>query len=297
MKLVLFDAHQPGVLKDGGVVDIGARVPRERTGQETIQTIIKEFESLRSGIEREVEEGKVIPLSQVRLRAPLPRPSNILAMAGNYKEHGGRPPAPISVFFKSPESVLDPGGSVVLPSIEFPICHHEAELGLVIGPRKAKDVSQSQAYDYIFGYTAAVDVSARNSVPGFMHKCFDTFTPMGPCIVTRDEIPNAQNLHVQLRVNGEVRHDYNTDDMLNQIPRIMEYVTMIMTLNPGDLVICGTNHEGLGPLQDGDSAEMEIDAIGKFSFTVRDPMKRKWYNSTDVEAEKQGITPRQQLVR
>ncbi len=296
MKLVLFDAHRPGVLKDGGVVDISVAVPLGRNGQETMENIISQFDSLRPGIELEVATGKVIPLSEVRLRAPLPRPSKLMAMAGNHREQGAPPPAPIAVFFKSPDSVLDPGGTVEIPPAEFSICHHEAELGLVIGSRKARNVPRAQAYDYIFGYTAAVDVSARDSVLGFMHKCYDTFTPMGPCIVTKDEVPDAQKLHVRLSVNGGVRHDYNTDDMLHQIPQIIEYVTSIMTMNPGDVIICGTNHEGLGPLQDGDNAEMSIDGLGSFTFRAHDPLKRKWYNMTDAEAQRQGMTPRKQLT-
>lgn len=298
MKLVLYDAHRPGVLTDGGVVDISVAVGLGRNGQETMTNLIRDFESIRPAIEREVREGRPTPLASVRLRAPLPRPGKLLAMSGNYREHSNREVRPIEVFFKSPESILDPDGTVMLPKVEFSICHHEAELGLVIGPHNAKDVPASKAFDYIFGYTAAVDVSAREfgRAGSYTHKAFDTFTPLGPCIVTKDEVPEPQNLNVQLKVDGQIRHTYNTDDMEHPITEIIEYVSTVMTLNPGDLIICGTNHEGLGPLQDGETGEMGIVGFGFFKFKVSDPLKRRWYKMTDAEAVKQGFTARKQLA-
>ena len=287
MKLVLFDDYKPGLLKGDGVVDISSAVQRVagRNGQETMEGIITNLDSLREGLARLLAEGKVTPLSSVRLRAPLPRPSKILCMIGNYKEGTDRPIQPIDIFLKSSDSVLDPGGTVVIPPVKATIFHHEAELGLVIG-RKGKDIKPAQAFDYIIGYTAFVDVSARGTGRGnsFSGKSYDTFAPLGPCIATKDEIPDPHKLAVKLWVGGQIRHDYNTDDMEHQIPEIIEYASSIMTLNPGDLIACGTNHQGLGPLQDGETATMEVSGIGRFTFKVSDPSKRTWPVGVDVES-------------
>ena len=109
-----------------------------------------------------------------------------------------------------------------------------------------------------------------------MGKSFDTFAPLGPCIVTADEIPEPNNLAVKFWNNGDLRHDYTTNDMEHWVPELIAFATTIMTLNSGDVIACGTNHEGLGPLQDGEVAEIEIQGIGRMSVTVSDPLKRSW---------------------
>ena len=121
-------------------------------------------------------------------------------------------------------------------------------------------------------------------MPGNFGKSFDTFCPLGPWIVTADEVADAHDLHVQYRVNGEIRHDYNTSDMEHRIPELISTMSSIMTLKPGDLFMCGTNHQGLGPLQDGDIGEIEIDVIGKFSNTVVDELKREWPRGVEALA-------------
>ena len=285
MKLVLFDDYKPGLLKGNDVVDLSSVVPKEGDGQKTMEGIIVRFDSLRPTLNRQLAEGKEIPLSSVQLRAPLPRPSKILCVIGNYKEGTDRPIQPIDMFLKSPDSVLDPDGTVVLPPVDATIFHHEAELAIVIG-RRAKDVQPAQAFEHIFGYTTFVDVSARGTGRGtsFIGKSYDTFAPLGPCIATKDEITNPHKLAVKLRVDGQLRHDYNTNDMEHQIPEIIEYATSVMTLNPGDIIACGTNHQGLGPLQDGETVVMEISGIGSFSFKVSDPSKRSWPKGVDEES-------------
>ena len=107
-------------------------------------------------------------------------------------------------------------------------------------------------------------------------KSFGTFAPIGRCIVTADEIAGPNDLEVRFRVSGQLRHDYNTGDMGHPVPELVEWASAIMTLNSGDLIGCGTNHEGLGPLQDGDRAEIEIAGIGRMVVNVIDPLKRSW---------------------
>lgn len=280
MKLVLYDDYRPGLLKDSGVVDISGQVPVGRSGQETLEGIIGEWGRLKPTLERRLAEGPETPLSAVHLRAPVPKPGKIMCMAANFLEFTSGPPLPINGFLVSRDAILDPSGTTVLPSYNFSICHHEAELVAVIGKR-GKDISQAEAMDYIFGYTAGVDVSARGAW-GFLSKAYDTFKPIGPCIVTADEIGDPHNLQVRLYVDGQLRQDYNTSDMAHRIPECIEYFSAIMSLFPGDLLFLGTNHQGLGPLQDGETAEMEIEKIGKFSFKISDPSKRCWPKGIDA---------------
>ena len=127
----------------------------------------------------------------------------------------------------------------------------------------------------------------------WLGKSFDTFAPIGPCIVTADEVPEANDLVVRFWNDGQLRHNYNTDDMEHRVPELVEFASTIMTLNTGDLIACGTNHEGLGALQDGETVEIEIERIGRMSLKVADPLKRDWErgiymgaDSTNPEAVK-----------
>jgi 2-keto-4-pentenoate hydratase/2-oxohepta-3-ene-1,7-dioic acid hydratase in catechol pathway len=196
---------------------------------------------------------------------------------GNFHENVNGEVAPLGLFLKSPSSILDPGGAVRLPSIDAVIFHHEAELAFIIGKR-GKDIPEAAALDYVFGYTCVIDVSARGLGGGvlFIDKSPDTFCPMGPWITTRDEIPDPQKLGVKLWENEELRQDYNTDDMEHPIREIVAWASRIATLEVGDVFACGTNHQGLGPMQDGETATIEIERIGRMTVKVEDPQKRRW---------------------
>ena len=280
MKLVFFNDYRAGLLKGDNVVDISYRVERGRTGQETLENIIENWDSLKPGLERHLAVNQGVPLSSVQLRAPVPKPGKIMCMAANYREGTDKPPLPISGFLVSPDAILDPGGTTTLPEYKFTICHHEAELVAVIG-KKGKDISEADAMSYVFGYTAGVDVSARGAW-GYLSKAYDGFKPIGPCIVTADEIPNPHSLQVRLSVDGQPRQDYNTSDMGHHIPECFDYFSKIMTFMPGDLLFVGTNHQQLGPLQDGETCHMEIDKIGSFDFHIVDPYKRSWPKGIDA---------------
>src|SRR5215472_3195913 len=287
MKLVSFQTSEraepvPGLLTDRGVVDISRAVERSYTPQLTMERLIDSFDRLRPALQRQAAEGEAVLLGSVRLCAPLPRPGKILCCIANYWEHAQREPRALNMFLKNPEAVVGPGDTIRLPKLTEPwIFMHEAELALVI-KGAAKDVKREDWRKHVFGYTGLIDVSARGEgrrtwkAGSWLGKSFDTFAPIGPCITTADEIPDPNDVHVQFWVDGQLRHNYNTDDMEHPVPELVEFATAIMTLNSGDLIACGTNHEGLGPLQDGEVVDFEIHGIGRMRLDVKDPLRRSW---------------------
>lgn len=292
MKLVLHQqiseglhgAVHPGIFLDGSVIDFNEVVENldHYSPQHLMNAIISNFEGLRSDLETLSQTATRIPLSDVRLTSPVPRPGKILCCIGNYWEHMQRDARPLNMFLKNPDAVTSPGGTVTLPRFTDPyVFHHEAELAIVIqGP--SKEVSQLEYRKAIFGYTCLIDVSARAEgrstwrQGSWMGKSFDTFAPIGPCIVTADEVSDPNDLNVRFWNNDELMHEYNTNDMEHRVPELIEFATTIMTLNSGDVIACGTNHEGLGPLQDNEVVEIEIQNIGRMSVKIADPLKRTW---------------------
>src|ERR1700680_5099191 len=265
----------PGILRERGFIDISAAVARSYTPQMTMQGTIDDFDRLRPALEKLTEEGAALPLERVRLRPPLPRPGKILACIANYWEHAQREARPLNMFMKNPDAVIGPGDTIELPAFTEPSAFtHEAELALVIkGP--AKQVKRDDRRSSVVGYACMVDVSARGEgrftwpkgpPASWLGKSFDTFAPLGPCVVTADEISDPNNLHVRFWRNGQLRHNYSTDDMEHRVPEVEEFATQIMTLHSGDLISCGTNHEGLGNLQDGETVEIEIERIGRMAL-------------------------------
>jgi 2-keto-4-pentenoate hydratase/2-oxohepta-3-ene-1,7-dioic acid hydratase in catechol pathway len=298
MKLVLFrqgaGAVQPGLLTARGVVGIAGATKESYTPQLTMQGIIDDYAALRPALERLAADGPAVALADVKLLPPLPRPGKILACIANYWEHAQRAPRPLSMFLKNPDAVVGPGDTIVLPEFTIPwMFMHEAELAIVIkGP--AKMVKQADWRSAVFGYTTMIDVSARGdgrhtwpSGPpaSWLGKSFDTFAPLGPCITTADEITEPNDLVVRFWNDGQLRHNYNTDDMEHRVPELIEFASTVMTLNSGDVIACGTNHEGLGAIQDGETVEIEIQGIGKMALSVKDPLKRSWERGVYMGAD------------
>jgi 2-keto-4-pentenoate hydratase/2-oxohepta-3-ene-1,7-dioic acid hydratase in catechol pathway len=191
-------------------------------------------------------------------------------MAVNYMENGTRTaPAPINAFLKTPNAIIGDGDAMILPDVPATIFEGEAELALVIGKRASK-VSQGDAMKYVFGYLNFIDGSARGLPPDsnafYQMKARDTFAPIGPYLVTADEVPDPLRLQVRLWNNRVLMQDYNTNDMAHKIPRCIEWISSIHTMEPGDIVALGTNHRGLNPFMDGDAVEMEIAGLGRLPF-------------------------------
>jgi len=295
VKILYFDDFKLGVLKaDNTVVDVSSTVKDiPHTGPHNLITgLIERFGDYRAKLEDAAAKGKGVPVAQVRIRPPLPKPYNIVAMAVNYMEDGTRSePAPINAFHKSPNSVIGNDDTMVLPDVPATIFEGEAELAVIMGKR-ATQVSQARAMDYIFGYTNFIDGSARGLLPPgntfYQMKSRDSFCPLGPVIVTADEVPDPHRLQVKLWVNGELKQNYNTSDMAHKIPRCIEWVTSIHTLDPGDVLATGTNHRGLSGFQNGDVIEIEVEKVGRLRFNVRDDLKRTWGRETRLDRQNKG---------
>jgi 2-keto-4-pentenoate hydratase/2-oxohepta-3-ene-1,7-dioic acid hydratase in catechol pathway len=294
MKLAFFDDYKLGVVTGDQVVDVSDVVKDipHLEPQHIMRGVIERFGEYKGKLADAAAKGKAVPLSQVKLRSPLPRPENIICMAVNYMEDGTLPePAPINAFMKSPSSIIGDGDTMVLPDMAASVFEGEAELAVVIG-KKASHVKAADAMNYVFGYTNFIDGSARGVVPPtnvfYQMKSRDTFAPIGPYIVTADEIKDPHKLAVKLTNNGVVMQSFNTDDMAHKIPRCIEWVTSIHTLMPGDIVATGTNHRGLNPFMDGDKIELACEGCGTLHITVKDDLKRTWARITRLKHKESG---------
>ena len=291
MKLAFFDEFKLGVVKGDTIHDVSAVVkdiPHAGPGDLMI-SLIGRFDSYRSKLEA-AASGSGAKVANVRIRAPLPKPGNIVCMAVNYMEDGTlAKPAPINAFHKAPSAIIGPGDTMVLPDVPATIFEGEAEMAVVIGTR-ATAVSAADAMKHVFGYINFIDGSARGLPPPgnvfFQMKSRDTFAPIGPYLVTKEEIEDPQKLPIKLWVNGDLKQSFNTDDMAHNIARCIEWVTSIHTLEPGDILATGTNHRGLSSFMDGDVVELETQGLGRLRFNIRDQLKRTWSRETRLDRQK-----------
>jgi 2-keto-4-pentenoate hydratase/2-oxohepta-3-ene-1,7-dioic acid hydratase in catechol pathway len=260
--------------------------------EDTLRQLIEGWSTLKGMLEEAAAKGAGVPLSSVRVRPPVPRPRNIDCMAVNYMEDGTLTEPPlINAFAKSPSAIIGDGDTMVLPDVAATIFEGEAELALIIA-KEATNVAAADAMGYIFGYTNFIDGSARGLLPAnqsfYQVKSRDTFAPIGPFIVTADEVPDPQNLTVRLWNNGILQQEFNTNDMAHKIPRCIEFVSSIHTLVPGDILATGTNHRGLNPFMDGDRVEIEVEGLGRLGIHVRDDLKRTWERVTRLQYKEAG---------
>src|ERR1700731_261667 len=294
MKLAFFDNYKLGVVTGDKIVDVSAVTKGIKAlgPQDVIRGVIEKWSTYKGKLAAAAKKGKGKPLAKVKLRPPLPKPENIICMAVNYMEDGTLPePAPINAFMKSPSAIIGDGDTMVLPEMAASVFEGEAEIAVVIGKR-ASHVKAADAMKYVFGYTNFIDGSARGVVPPtnvfYQMKSRDSFAPIGPYIVTADEIKNPQKLQIKLTNNGTVYQNFNTDDMAHNIPRCIEWVTSIHTLLPGDILATGTNHRGLNPFMDGDKIELACEGCGTLHITVRDDLKRTWSRITRLQHKQSG---------
>ncbi|MFA4015994.1 MAG: hypothetical protein RUDDFDWM_001095 [Candidatus Fervidibacterota bacterium] len=240
------------------------------------------WNDVRAIVERkdELQTRHLVRVGEVRIGAPVPMPGKIIALGLSYSDHAKElnmelPKKPL-LFAKAPTAVCGPYDSIVYPPVTKEL-DYEVELAVIIG-KKCKCVSEAEAWDYIAGYTVFNDVTARDlqseDKQWFRGKSCDTFAPMGPYLVTPDEVGDVHNLRIRLWVNGELRQDSTTANLLFTIPQIISFISQHMTLLPGDVIATGTP-SGVGIsigqhalLKIGDVVEAEVERIGKLRNTV-----------------------------
>ena len=220
--------------------------------------------------------------ARVKLLAPVPDPRKIVCIGLNYRDHAAESGVPVPtepiLFSKYPTTLIGHGDQIVLPSASHEV-DYEAELVVVIG-RKGRHISRERALDHVGGYAVGHDVSARDwqlNKPGkqwMAGKTFDTFAPVGPELVTPDEVPDPQNLGIRLRLNGQTMQDSSTNQLVFGVAELIAYLSQVFTLEAGDLIFTGTP-PGVGMarkppvwLKPGDRVEVEIDRLGTLSNTV-----------------------------
>ena len=240
------------------------------------------FDPLRAWLyqDKPTASAEVAAFHAADLLAPVKAPSKIIAIGLNYRDHAAEqkrelPKAPM-LFTKAPSSIAGPNDEIVFSTAASDKVDYENELGVVIG-RRCRNISEADALDYVLGYTICNDVSARDAqrTDGqfFRAKSFDTFCPVGPYIVTSDEISDPQALAMRTYVNDELRQNSNTSDMIFGVAESISYISKYLTLEPGDIISTGTPAgvgEAMGQfLQNGDVVRCEIDGLGVLQNTVR----------------------------
>lgn len=283
MKLVTFThvdlppVRRLGALRGDGVVDLNgtdARIPSDMLG------LLEGGAAAMALARAAAAAGPAIPLTSVRLGAPIPRPGKILCIGLNYRDHAKESNQPVpdfpTVFAKYANTVIGPGDPIVIPRLTDQV-DYEAELGFVIG-RRARHVSEADALDYVAGYLPLNDVSARDyqarTSQWVLGKTFETFLPMGPALTTADEIPDPQTLDIQLSIGGEVLQKSNTRELVFTVQQLIATLSGVMTLDPGDIVSTGTP-SGVGAarspkrwLRPGETVTVEIAKLGALSNPI-----------------------------
>ena len=290
MKICQYGEHEAGAVEGERVYPIGAalvaagHLRQGYTMQEAIDTLANRPAAMQCA--RHALDGRSLPLASVTLLAPIENPPSIWAAAANYNAHaaemrvasGGPDRTALTkddlmaeFFLKPSSSIIGPGGTVVLPKISKDV-DYEAELCAVIG-RKARRVSEAQALEYVFGYTICWDISQRDpwgrnrQNTRNIRKGFDSFTALGPWIVTRDELPEPQDVRIEVELNGGKAMTAHTADMICGLREHIRFLSGILTLRPGDLITTGTP-AGVAKLAPGDRLTGRIERIGEMTLKV-----------------------------
>ena len=279
MRFLTFQANdtgpRPGVLVDDNTVaDISGAGPKD-----ILEVIGGGAEAL-DRVQRWLSTAPTVPLRSVKLRAPIPRPPKLICVGLNYRDHAEEskmeiPKVP-TIFNKFPSVVIGPGDNIVLPKNSTQP-DYEAEFAFVIG-KAGRHVTREQWREYVFGYTNLNDVSARDfqmaTTQWLMGKTFDTFAPMGPYLVTADEVPDPAVLDISMTINGEVLQRSNTKNLIFPVPELIAYLSSVVTLEPGDVISTGTP-AGVGfarkpPrfLRQGDECVVEVKGLGQLRNPV-----------------------------
>ena len=273
MRIARFDGGKIGVVDGDSIVDVTAVCgidPAEWPAVGPLR-LIRDFAALRPAIEAALPTAPRHALADVRLETPVPWPNKVIAYPVNYHAHGREMQANYRAtnqgFFLKPSSAVSgPNDPVELPSVPGREVHHESELGIVIG-KEVRGLKREDWREAVFGYACLLDMVVRGREERVFRKAYDTFCPVGPWIVTADEVPDPANLDMKLWVGDELRQSANTRDLVLDIPGMIETASAVMTLYPGDIIATGTP-EGGGPVVDGDVIRIVIDQVGEMNVPV-----------------------------
>lgn len=274
MKIVRFNEGQIGVCVDETVYDVTGVIgssDNESWPPVAMNRLIADFEKMRPEILRVVKDGKGVPLSEVTLLTPVPWPNKLMAYPVNYVDHAVEMKSVgyanvQGYFLKSNSSLSGASEPIVLPQLPQREIHHECELAIIIG-KTCRDISPSEARAHIFGFSCLIDVTIRGKEERVFRKSYDTFTPVGPWIVTRDEVSDLDNLNMKLWVNDSLRQEANTKDLIVGIDDMIAIASSASTLYPGDIIATGTP-AGVGPIVGGDKVTIEIEQVGRMVVDV-----------------------------
>lgn len=290
MKLAVFDEWRVGLVQGDQLRDVTRVVPDALSSWPKMRMnwLIEHWATARAMVEDEARTTSPMALSRVRLRAANPAPAHVFAAPANYRKHigelgdravtkGGRTAREQGFFLKAPGSLAGPAEGVRLPRGSTRRFDHESELAVVIG-RGGRNIPREKAMEYVFGYSCLVDLTMRIE-PGVgeeersMRKSFESFTPLGPWITTADEIANPGALTNQLWVNGKLRQDANTSDLIVGVAELIEMVSSVLPLTPGDVIASGTP-EGVGPVVGGDELRIAIQGVGDMTLKIMEHEQR-----------------------
>jgi 2-keto-4-pentenoate hydratase/2-oxohepta-3-ene-1,7-dioic acid hydratase in catechol pathway len=273
MKIARFNGGRIGLVIDGAIRDVTAAAgvdPAEWPPVGPVR-LIAEFAARRDALLKAAQNDAPIPLDQVTLDTPVPWPNKLIAYPVNYHDHAtemsSRGFANLQGFFlKANSSLSGPSDPILVPNVVGREVHHECEIALIIG-KEGRQIAPENAFDYVFGYSCLLDMTVRGNEERAMRKSFDTFTPVGPWIVTADEIKDPTDMKMRLWVNGELRQQATTKDLIVDIPNMIAVASSSSTLYPGDIIATGTP-AGVAKVVPGDTVTIEVDEVGKMSLPV-----------------------------
>jgi 2-keto-4-pentenoate hydratase/2-oxohepta-3-ene-1,7-dioic acid hydratase in catechol pathway len=273
MRITRFDAGSIGIVVGDRIVDVSdiAGADDPAGPPVAMNRLIADFARHRPALQAAAAQRPGLPLAQVKLLTPVPAASKVIAYPINYHDHGvemnnSTRANHAGFFLKPPSSLCGASDDIVLPAIVGRRIDHECELAIVIGQR-CRDVAREDWASVVFGYSCLMDIVVRGKEERVARKAYDTFCPVGPWIVTADELGSPHALQGRLWVNDALRQDANTRDLVLDIPGMIEVASHIMTLEPGDIIACGTP-AGVGPIQGGDVVRIEFERIGGMTMNV-----------------------------
>ena len=283
MRLCRFNEGRLGLVEGSNVRDVTAALdvlPSYRYPLPAFDVLIANLDQVTARVKAIAGDSPVLPLSGVKLASPVANPGKIIGAPVNYQKHldEARTDAGIhhnkevavihraGVFLKATSSLVGPGEGI---AVRMPDrrTDHEVELAFIVG-KAAHRVSSSEALSYIAGYAICLDITVRGSEERSLRKSIDTYTVLGPWLVTADEIPDPGHLDLQISVNGEIRQRSNTKNLIMGIPDLIQFASNFYTLHPGDIVTTGTP-EGVSPISAGDLIVASVEKIGSMEVRVR----------------------------